>query len=197
VASGILGEIEYQTDPVKLQRARQLDPIAAAKYRPRVFRAFGATTPPNMEAMYRQQVADKKAAKTLVQRARDQENAGQPCAAEELYTQAASKDTSSEVYEYTEGLGRAGLKCGDLPGARAGLEAAILKQTAFIKGTDEDQLTTVRNDLLTDREYLVVVYEREHEGALAAGVCSDAHKSWKGCSCVLGKTGDVKCTEKR
>jgi hypothetical protein len=182
---------------VQLQRAKQLDPVAAAKYHPRMPLKFGLRPPPNFEALERRAAEDKKTAKTLLQQAKDQEKAGQPCAAEELYTQAASKDSGSRVYEYTEGLGRAGLKCGDLPSARAGLEVAILKEKDIIKGADEDQPAAVRKDLLKDREFLVVVYEREHEDALAAGVCSEAHKGWKGCSCVLDKIGDVKCTEKR
>jgi hypothetical protein len=195
VASGILGEMGFDSNPVQLQRARQLDPVAATNYHPRIPGPMGRT-PPDMQAMYRRQVAEKNAAKALVRRAEDQEKAGKPCVAEDIYTQAASKDTSSEVYRYAEGLGRSGLRCGDLPGSRAGLEAAILKETAFIKGTDEDQLTDVRTDLMADRQYLIVVYRKEHETALAAQVCSDLYTGAKSCTCALTKDG-VSCSYKR
>ncbi|HZL26219.1 MAG TPA: hypothetical protein VFC39_06780, partial [Acidobacteriaceae bacterium] len=78
-----------------------------------------------------------------------------------------------------------------------GLEDAVKKETDFLKGTDEDQLTDVRRDLLKDREFLIVVYQRQHEDVAAADVCSEAHKGWKGCACALGKGGDVNCTERR
>jgi hypothetical protein len=193
--------LEHSSDAKGLQRATQLDAEAVKEWqrRPR----FIATaidsrrrqTPPDLQALYKRQIANRAAARALSKKAEDEVKAGQACAAEDLYTEAASKDMSAEVYSYTEGLGRAGLKCGDLPGARAGLEAAVLKETNFIKGTDEDQLTDVRRDLLKDREFLVVVYEKEHENALARQVCSDAHPGWKGCACSLGKDGDVKCED--
>ncbi len=195
--------LEQSSDAKGLQRATKLDPEATKEWlqRPRfVPTAVGSSdrqTPPELQALYKQQVADRAAARDLSRKAEEQEKDGKECAAEDLYTKAASKDVSSEIYSYTEGVGRAGLGCGDLPGARAGLEAAILKQTNFIKGTDEDQLADVRRDLLKDREFLVVVYEKEHESALARQVCSDAHPAWKGCACALGNDGDVKCTDVR
>jgi hypothetical protein len=197
VASGLLEIHDGPATPLQLQRAKHLDAEAAARYRPPVFWLSAARTPPDMQEMYRQQRETKQAAKELVQKAAALEKAGRECDAEELYTRAASKDSSSEVYEYTEGMGRAGLKCGDLTGARAGLEVAVIKEKNFIKGTDADQLTDVRRDLLKDREFLIVVYQRQHEDVAAADVCSEAHKGWKGCSCALAKGGDVTCTERR
>jgi hypothetical protein len=157
----------------------------------------GRQTPPQLQALYDRQIADRKAAKALAQQAKEDQQRGRACAAEDLYAEAGNKDQSQEIYQYTEGVGRAGLQCGDLPGARAGLEAAILKQTNFLKGTDEDQLGDVRRDRTKDREFLVVVYEHQQKGGLAAKVCAEAHTGWKGCACALGKDGDVSCQETR
>jgi hypothetical protein len=182
------------------QRATRIDAEAAEEWRkrPQLFmtEATERQTPPQLQEMYKQQVESKKTAKALYDKAEALEKAGQECAAEDIYAEAGSKDTSSEVYRYTEGVGRAGLRCGELSGARAGLEAAIIKQKLFIKGTDEDQLTDVRQDLLKDQEFLIVVYDKQHEAALARQVCSDAHPDWKGCVCGLGKDKEVRCVEK-
>jgi hypothetical protein len=200
VVQAMLG---HSSDAKTLRRATLLDPEAMKAWQQQARAVLtlvdtqlpGQRTPPDLQALYKQQVANRAAARALSKKAEEQGKNGKECAAEDLYTEAASKDVSSEIYSYTEGLGRAGLKCGDLPGARAGLEAAILKETNFIKGTDEDQLTDVRRDLLKDREFLVVVYAKEHESALGRQVCSDAHPGWKGCACALGKDGDVKCED--
>lgn len=186
VCSGILGAMS--ADTAAQRRAKRLDPVTAREYQQQ---AIG-TAPPRLQELYTQQVESRKVARGLVKQALAQEKAGQECAAEELDTQAAGTDTSAEVYQYAEGLGRAGLKCGDLPGARAGLEAAILKQENFIKGTEVDQLTDVRQDMLKDQQYLIVVYQDQHETALARKVCSNAYAGWTSCACTL-KGGDVSC----
>jgi hypothetical protein len=193
VASGILGIHDEAATPLQLQRAGQLDAETAAHYRPPVLGLRPHRTPPDMEAMYKQQRESKKAAADLVQKAAELEKNGKNCDAEDLYTKAASKDPSSEVYDYTEGMGRSGLRCGDLPGARAGLEAAILKQKDFLKGTDEDQLGTVRQDLMADQQFLIVVYQKEHETTLAKKACSDAHPGATSCTCKLIANG-VSCS---
>lgn len=90
-------------------------------------------------------------------------------------------------------MGRSGLRCGDLTGARAGLETAILKEKDFIKGTDEDQLGKVRQDLMADKQFLIVVYQKEHETALAKQTCSDAHPGATSCTCKLISNG-VSCS---
>jgi hypothetical protein len=182
------------SDAPTLQRAGKLDADAVKEWqrRPHFRPGVQPATPPEVQAMYRQQIENRKYAQTLSKKAQEDEQAGHACDAEELYTQAAGKYQSPEFYQYTEGVGRAGLKCGDMPGARAGLEAAILIQTNFLKGTEEDQLTSVRQDRLRDREFLIVVYEKQHESALARKVCSDAHPGWKACTCKLA-SGDVVC----
>jgi len=197
VASGILEVHDEAATPLQLQRAGHLDAEAAARYRPPMLGFRTPSAPPKMQELYRQQREAKQAAAALGQKGKTEQRAGQACAAQNLYADAATRDESSEVYQYVEGVGRAGLACGDLPAARTGLEDAVKKETDFLKGTDEDQLTDVRRDLLKDREFLIVVYQRQHEDVAAADVCSEAHKGWKGCACALGKGGDVNCTERR
>jgi len=194
VASRILGVRNGAATPLQLQRAGRLDADTVALYHSVSFlRANRTVTSPDMEAMYRQQRNSKKSAADLLQQAARLEKIGKDCDAEDLYTQAAGKDPSGEVYEYTEGMGRSGLRCGDLTGARAGLETAIIKEKNFIKGTDEDQLTKVRQDLMADQQYLIVVYQNEHESTLAKQACSDAHRGATSCTCKLIANG-VSCS---
>jgi hypothetical protein len=126
-----------------------------------------------------------------------QERAGDECGAEESFTKAASKDSSSSDYVYVESMGRAGLRCGDMPGARAGLETALEKADKSLKtpDQDDDELADTKSDMLKDREFLVVIYQKEHEPGLATTACSLAHPDWKGCACELKSDGDVKCED--
>jgi tetratricopeptide (TPR) repeat protein len=126
-----------------------------------------------------------------------QERAGDACGAEESFTRAASEDASSNDYAYTESMGRAGLRCGDLPGSRAGLETALEKAKKNLKGDDDDddEIADTKSDMLKDREFLVIVYQKQREPALAKTACSLAHPDWKGCTCELETGGDVKCED--
>jgi hypothetical protein len=126
-----------------------------------------------------------------------QKRAGDACGAEESFTKAASEDSSSNDYTYTESMGRAGLRCGDMSGARAGLETALEKADRSLKAPDEDDddIADTKSDMLKDREFLVLVYQKEREPVLAAAACSLAHPDWKGCACSLAKDGDVKCED--
>jgi len=197
--------LEQSSDNARVMlRAEKIDSKAAGEWNKHMaylashaIRLTERQTPPELQEMYKQQIEGRKAAKAIAQRAREYQQHGNACAAEDLYAEAGNKDSSQEIYQYTEGVGRAGLQCGDLAGARAGLEAAVMKQTNFLKGTDDDQLMDVRNDRQKDREFLVVVYERQQKSALAAQACTDAHPGWKGCACALQKDGDVSCGQKR
>ncbi len=154
-------------------------------------------TPAKLQELYAQQIAGRKAARELSKKATATELAGDACAAEELYAEASSKDSGPEIYEYTEGVGRSGVRCGDLPGARAGLETAVMVESNFIKGTDEDALMNVRDDLRKDREYMVVLYNMQHERGLAQQACAAAHPGWRACSCKLAPKTGVSCVEAR
>jgi len=196
VASGILSAHNEAATPQQLQRAGRLDADTAAQYRPPVLLTrHPRRIPPTLEAIQRQQEENQKAAADLLRKAAELEKSGKECDAENLYTQAASRQASSKIYDYTEGMGRSGLRCGDLPGARAGLEAAILKEKDLIKGTNQDQLGKVRQDLTADRQFLIVVYQKEHETALAKQACSDVYPGATSCTCKLIVNG-VSCSYK-
>jgi hypothetical protein len=92
-------------------------------------------------------------------------------------------------------MGRSGLECGNLTAARASLEGAIVKEKNFLKGTDVDQLTDVRRDMLKDQEFLIVVYDKVHESGLARQVCSEAPPDWTSCACTSAGS-DVACVSK-
>jgi len=127
---------------------------------------------------------------------RAQEALGDPCAADASFTKAAG-NTSEQAYLYVEDMGRAALRCGDLYGARAGLETAILQEDKSIKEPDQDQedIDDTKVDQLTDREYLIVTLDRLHEGSLSKDACSAAHPDWAGCACALGAKGEVSCED--
>ena len=48
-------------------------------------------------------------------------------------------------------------------------------------------------DLLSDREYLAVAYDRTNQPAKATAICTKAHPDWKTCHCELTETS-VKCS---
>ena len=127
---------------------------------------------------------------------RAQEALGDPCAADASFTKAAG-NTSEQAYLYVEDMGRAALRCGDLYGARAGLETAILQEDKSLKESDQDQeeIDDTKADQLTDREYLVVTLDRLHEQGLSKDACSAAHPDWAGCACALGAKGEVSCKD--
>jgi len=127
---------------------------------------------------------------------RAQEATGDACAADASFTKAAGK-TSEQTYLYVEDMGRAALRCGDLYGARAGFETAIIQEDKVLKEPDEDQdeIDDTKADQLNDREYLVVALDRLHEVKLSHEACAAAHPDWSGCACVLDAKGLVGCKE--
>jgi tetratricopeptide (TPR) repeat protein len=127
---------------------------------------------------------------------RAQEAMGDPCSADTSFTKAAGK-TSEQTYLYVEDMGRAALQCGDLYGARAGFETAILQEDKSLKEPDQDQddLDDTKADQITDREYLIVTLDRLHETKLSKEACSAAHPDWSGCACALDAKGKVGCKE--
>src|ERR1700704_2632792 len=48
-------------------------------------------------------------------------------------------------------------------------------------------------DLLSDREYLAVAYDRTNQSAKATAICTKAPTGWKPCHCELTETA-VKCS---
>lgn len=123
-----------------------------------------------------------------------QEKAGDWCAAGESYTQAASKQSGEmSAYSNLEHMGRAELRCGDLGSARAALEAAVEKEKNDINDSDsdDDEVAVTKADMQKDREFLVIIYRRQKQEALAKAACSDAHPEWPSCVCILNGNAAV------
>ncbi len=49
-------------------------------------------------------------------------------------------------------------------------------------------------NLLSDREYLAVAYDRTNQPVKATAICTKAHTNWKTCHCELTETS-VKCSD--
>jgi tetratricopeptide (TPR) repeat protein len=118
-----------------------------------------------------------------------QEDAKDFCAAEDSYT-SAIKASQNSAY-YLRNMARAALHCGHTGAAIAGFEVAEGLDAKAAADPNEDD--DVKTDLLSDREYLVVAYDRTNQPAKAAAICTKAHADWKICQCELTDT-DVKCS---
>ena len=140
----------------------------------------------------------KKSARELKAKAQNLEQAHDYCGAEEIYTRAASGISSSNYYWYAQGMGRTGLLCGDLVGARAGLETSLEMADRYLaeNSGDEDGVAGTEQDMLQAREYLIVVYDRQKEKALSTTMCKVAHPAWQKCGCAL-KDAKVTCFERK
>ena len=127
---------------------------------------------------------------------RADDRAGKECDAAEAFKTAVHGQMRG--YKAMERMGRAELKCGELPEAREGLETAVLLENDRLlgKGVTAAQIPQVKADLLTDREYLIVAYDGLKEAKLAKQMCSVAHVGWKGCVCGM-EGGEVVCREGR
>lgn len=119
-----------------------------------------------------------------------QENAKDFCAAEDSYTSAikASPNTADPL----RNMARAALRCGHTGASVAGFEVAEGIDAKAAADPDEDD--DVKTDLLADREYLIVAYDRTNQPAKAAAICTKAHAGWKACHCELTEK-DVKCSD--
>jgi tetratricopeptide (TPR) repeat protein len=118
-----------------------------------------------------------------------QENAKDYCAAEDSYTKAIQAAANS-AYSLRN-MGRAALRCGHVGASVAGFEVAEGLDAKATADPDEDD--DVKADLLADREYLAVVYDRTNQSAKATAICTKAHADWKACHCELTDTA-VKCS---
>jgi tetratricopeptide (TPR) repeat protein len=126
---------------------------------------------------------------------RAQERLGDECKAEDSYTKAAGEEASSGSYDSVERMGRAALRCGDLYGSRAGLEAAISMQDKLLKDPDEDddEITDIKKDRLADNEYLAVTLDRLKLPKLSQQACTEAHPASEECACTLDANGTATC----
>jgi tetratricopeptide (TPR) repeat protein len=121
---------------------------------------------------------------------RAQENAKDFCAAEDSYTTAIRG--SQNDAELLRNMARAALRCGHTGASIAGFEVAEGLDAKVAADPDEDE--DVKADLLTDREYLAVAYDRTNQPAKAAAACAKAHAGWKSCHCELTDSS-MKCSD--
>jgi tetratricopeptide (TPR) repeat protein len=123
-----------------------------------------------------------------------QEEAKDFCSAETSYTKAIGKAQNSPVY--LRSMGIAALRCGHIGAGQAGLEVAegidaktVAKAAANPNSSDsdadDDDLDDAKDDLVLDREYLAVVYDRSKEPAKAVEACAKAHPDLTACHCEL------------
>ncbi len=119
-----------------------------------------------------------------------QEQAKDFCAAEDSYTNAIREATNDPYY--LRNMARAALRCGHVGASVAGFEVAEGLDAKAAADPDDDGDT--KDDLLSDREYLAVAYDRTNQPAKATAICTKAHTGWKTCHCELTETG-VKCSD--
>ncbi|MEI9980837.1 MAG: hypothetical protein WDN23_17910 [Edaphobacter sp.] len=119
-----------------------------------------------------------------------QEGAGDYCGAEESYTRAIQKRANDAFF--LRNMARAALRCGHSGASVAGLEVAEALDAKTAADPDEDD--DIKDDLLADREFLTVAYDRSNRPDKAAAICVKAHPTWKSCHCELTDKS-VKCAE--
>jgi hypothetical protein len=119
-----------------------------------------------------------------------QERTGNFCAAEDSYTSAIQQTSNSALF--LRNMARAALRCGHSGASVAGLEVAEGLDAKAVADPDDDDET--KPDLLSDREYLAVAYDRTKQRDKAVVTCLKAHSDWKSCHCELTDK-DVKCSE--
>jgi hypothetical protein len=198
VAAAAVSSVPWGKEHLKgLQRVLALDPENAEAWgQVCKFQLIGETTPMRLQACQKA-VALSSTAGNWEGLGEVQEAMGDECAAEESFTQASTKGSGGLAYAYVESMGRASLRCGKPYDARAGLEAAIDLETRNLKEPDQedDDIADYKEDQRTDREYLVVTFDRLHDAAHAKSTCSEAHPDWRGCACSLDAKGKVACAE--
>jgi Tfp pilus assembly protein PilF len=119
-----------------------------------------------------------------------QENAKDFCAAEDSYTNAI-KASANDAYSLRN-MARAALRCGHAGASVAGFEVAEGLDAKAAADPDEDN--DIQADLLSDREYLALAYDRTNQPAKAVAICTRAYANWKTCHCEL-TDAEVKCSE--
>jgi tetratricopeptide (TPR) repeat protein len=189
VADLIMQKAGYGKDSSKgIDRALRFDPQNADAWTRRCHdNPDGTTSDP---ATCRKAIALQPTAWNFNGLGATQEKAKDFCAAEESYTNAIRAATN-EAY-YLRNMARAALRCGHTGASIAGFEVAEGLDAKAAADPDDDDDT--KDNLLSDREYLAVVYDRTNQPAKATAICTKAHTGWKTCRCDLTETG-VKCSD--
>jgi tetratricopeptide (TPR) repeat protein len=121
-----------------------------------------------------------------------QENAKDFCAAEDSYTTAIRRAQNDAPL--LRNMARAALRCGHTGASVAGFEVAESLDAKAAVAPDPDDEDEAKTELLADREYLAVAYNRTNQQAKAATICAKAHPGWKTCHCELTDSS-VKCSD--
>jgi tetratricopeptide (TPR) repeat protein len=196
----------------KIDRVLQLDPNNSAAWERRCTSARGNDVIPSCtKAIDVDPTSRNYYALGIAQR-----EAKDFCAAEASFS-AATKRINRDDADIMRNLGVAALRCGQLSDSQAVLQVVekIDAKTAgkaaastsvqstdgvdYIVPTDpksddqDDDVYHAKTDLVLDREYLAVVYDRSKEPAKAVEACSKAHPEWKACHCELTDKA-VACT---
>jgi len=111
------------------------------------------------------------------------------CAAEDSFTTAMDKDRNDAYL--IRNMSIAAMRCGHLGAAQSGLEVSETLDAKAAADPDDDEDS--KDDLVLDREYLAVVYDRTQQPAKATEVCLKAHPTYKPCHCDLTDKS-VACT---
>jgi tetratricopeptide (TPR) repeat protein len=189
VADLTLRNAGYGKDSIKLvDRAIVLDPESADAWGRRCHGDGDKTS--YDQAACRKAIALDPSAWNFNGLGTTQENAKDFCAAEDSYT-GAIKASANDAYSLRN-MGRAALRCGHVGAGVAGFEVAEGLDAKAAADPDEDD--DIKTDLLSDREYLAVAYDRTNQPAKATAICTRAHSDWKTCHCELTDT-EVKCSE--
>ena len=172
VASAIVGQPSKQA----IERANRIDP-------------GGLTRSGLRRGGRRTIIIDRpEEARGLYQQGEAAERSGNECEAANFYTRAAGAASSEDgAYLYVEAMGKAEYFCGDMPSARAGLEASVFKEGKVIQdpSAGENAIAAAKKDMVADRQFLVLVYQKQDKEDLARSSCLEAHMGWQVCSCRL------------
>ena len=124
-----------------------------------------------------------------------QEAAGDPCAAEQSFTSANSLISPASAF-YLRNMGRAAYACGSFLYSVAEFSAVVDLDTKSVADPNQDaeDLDDAKEDLVLDREWLVVAYRANAQPKLASQVCAQSHPGWKACNCTIA-SGKVSCTD--
>jgi hypothetical protein len=127
--------------------------------------------------------ANNEAAARLNKLGLDQEKAGDPCTAEDTFTQANSSANGAST-QYLRNMGRAAYECGRYAYSTSEFSAAEDRDAGDLKA-DPDDADDINPDLFADREWLSLAYTASRQPQLASDACLRAHTSWKACRCTL------------
>jgi len=189
VADLTLRNAGYSKNSIKLvDRVIELDPESADAWSRRCHGSGDKTT--YDQAACRKAITLDPSAWNFNGLGMTQENAKDFCTAEDSYTNAI-KASANDAYSLRN-MARAALRCGHTGASVAGFEVAEGLDAKAAADPDEDD--DIKTELLSDREYLAVAYDRTNQPAKAAAICTKAHADWKTCHCELGDA-DVKCAE--